>query len=65
MIITVIVLSDLTSVSGAGNVYQGPINKVELAWRSGSVMDCHAMARGSIPDGDSVKTKLHILRKGQ
>ena len=26
-----------------------------LAWRSGSVMDCHAMARGSIPSGNGVK----------
>ena len=46
MITTVNGLSDLTSVSDAGNVYQDPINKVELAWRSGSVMDCHAMAGG-------------------
>ena len=23
----------------------------ELAWRSGSIMDCHATARGSIPGG--------------
>ena len=36
-----------------------------LAWRSGSVMDCHATTRGSIPDGNGVKTKLHVLRKGQ
>ena len=38
---------------------------VELAWCSGSGMDCHAMAWGSIPGGNSVKTELHILRKGQ
>ena len=38
---------------------------VELAWRSGSVMDCHAMARGSIPDENGVFTELHVLRKGQ
>ena len=38
---------------------------VELAWRSGSVMDCHTTARGSIPDGISVKNEIHILRKGQ
>ena len=31
-------------------------NRVELAWRSGSVMDCHAMARGSISGGNSVLT---------
>ena len=45
----------------------GTINnvKVELVWLSGSVMDCHATIRGSIPDGDGVKTELHILRKGQ
>ena len=29
---------------------------VELAWRSGCVMDCHATARGSIPGGKGVKT---------
>ena len=38
---------------------------VELAWRSGSVMDCHATARGLIPDGNGVNTELHVLRKGQ
>ena len=27
------------------------LNKVDLAWRSGSVMDCNATARGSIPCG--------------
>ena len=37
----------------------------ELAWRSGSVMDCHATARGSIPGGNGVFTELHVLRKGQ
>ena len=35
------------------------------AWRSGSVMDCHATARGSIPGGNGVFTELHVLRKGQ
>ena len=34
-----------------------------LAWRSGSVMDCHATARCSIPDG--AFTELHVLHKGQ
>ena len=38
---------------------------VELAWCSGSVTECHATARDSIPSGNSVFTKLHILRKGQ
>ena len=38
---------------------------VDLAWRSGSVMDCHATARGSIPGGNGVFTELHVLRKGQ
>ena len=38
---------------------------VELAWRSGSVMDCHATALGSIPIGNGVKTELHFLRTGQ
>ena len=39
--------------------------RVELAWRSGCVMDCRAAARGSIPGGDGVKTELYVLRKGQ
>ena len=38
---------------------------VELAWRNGSVMDCQATVRSSIPSGNSVKTELHVLRKGQ
>ena len=38
---------------------------VELAWRSGSVMDCHATARVSIPGGNGVFIELHVLRKGQ
>ena len=38
---------------------------VELAWRIGSVRDCHAMARDSIPKGNGVKTELHVLRKEQ
>ena len=37
----------------------------ELAWRSGSVMDYHATARGSIPGGNGVTVELHVLRKGQ
>ena len=41
------------------NVY---MSAVELAWRSGSVMDCNATVRGSIP---VVFTELHILRNGQ
>ena len=39
--------------------------KGDLAWRSGSVMDCHSTARGSIPGGNGFKTELHVLRKGQ
>ena len=35
-----------------------------VAWSSGSVLDCHATTRGSIPSWNGVKTKLHILRKG-
>ena len=27
-------------------------------------MDCQATTRGSIPGGGSVKTELHVLRKG-
>ena len=38
---------------------------VELAWCTGSVMDCHTMAKGSIPGGNGVKTKLQIFRRGQ
>ena len=38
---------------------------VQLAWRRGSVMDCSATPQGSIPVGNSVKTELHVLRKGQ
>ena len=37
---------------------------MELALRSGCVMDCHATTRGSIPVGDGVKTELHVLCKG-
>ena len=38
---------------------------MELAWHSGSVMDCHATTRGLIPGGNGVFTELHILCKGQ
>ena len=37
----------------------------EMAWRSGSVIDCHVTAPGSIPGGNGVKTQLYLLRKGQ
>ena len=40
------------------------IERVELVWRSGSVMDCHATARGSIPGANGIFTELHVLRKG-
>ena len=43
----------------------GQYTLVELAWCSGSVMDYHAAAHGSIPGGNGVKTKLHALRKGR
>ena len=39
--------------------------EVDLAWRSGSVIDCHAMVRGLIPGENGVFTELHVLRKGQ
>ena len=42
-----------------------PLSGVGLAWRSGSVMDCHATARGSIPGWNGVKTELHVLHKGR
>ena len=41
------------------------ILSVELAWRSGCMMDCHATARGSIPGGNGVLTELHVLLNGQ
>ena len=44
---------------------QMSVRLVELAWRSGSVMDCHVTAQGSIPDRNGVFTELHVLRKGQ
>ena len=37
---------------------------VELAYRSGNVMDCHATARGSMPGRNVVFIELHVLRKG-
>ena len=38
---------------------------VELAGRSGCVVDRHATTKVSIPGGHNVKTELHVLRKGQ
>ena len=38
---------------------------VELAGRSGCVVDRHAPTKVSIPGGHGVKTELHVLRKGQ
>ena len=36
-------------------IWTSVLNKnMELAWRSGSVMYCHATARGSIPCGNGV-----------
>ena len=46
-------------------ILQYPLVVVELAWRSGSVMDCHATGGDSIPGGNDVNTELHVLRKGQ
>ena len=36
-----------------------------ITWRRSRVMDCHAMARGSIPGRNGVFTELHVLRKAQ
>ena len=36
-----------------------------ISWRGDSVMDCHAMAQGSIPGENGVLTELHILHKGE
>ena len=41
------------------------VYKVELAWRSSCVMDCHGTARGSISGGNGVKTEHRVLRKEQ
>ena len=41
------------------------IIRVELAWLSGNVMDCHATARGSIPGLNGVFIESHVLGKGQ
>ena len=38
---------------------------LKLPWRSGSVMDCHVTAPGSIHGRDGVFTELYVLRKGQ
>ena len=46
-------------------LYSLPLIIREQAWRSSCVMDCKVTAWGSIPDGYSVKTELHVLRKGQ
>ena len=37
---------------------------VELAWRSGSVMDSHATARGSIPGWNGVKNRASRSSQG-
>ena len=37
---------------------------MELAWHSGSLINCHATARGSNPVGNGVLTELHVLCKG-
>ena len=37
----------------------------ELPWCSGSIMDCHATAPGSIPGRDGVFTEFHVHLKGQ
>ena len=64
-----IVLQHITSRSVSSNIYWADmfylIKLIELAWRSSSVMDCHATDGSSIPDGNGVKTELRVLRKGQ
>ena len=54
-------------IRALGTICESPFRKsiVELAWRSGSIMDSHATTRGSIPDGNGVFAELHVLRKGQ
>ena len=34
--------------------------EVELAWRSGHVMDCHETARGSNPGRNDVFIEFHV-----
>ena len=41
------------------------MKRVELAWHSGNVKDCHATARGSIYGRNGVFTELHVIRKEQ
>ena len=36
-----------------------------LAWHSGSVMDCHVIARGLTTNGNSVKNQFHVFARGQ
>ena len=49
-----------------GRLYTVNIDLImEWSLRGGSIMDCHATARGSIPGGNGVFTELHVLRKGQ
>ena len=38
---------------------------VGLVWHSGSVMDCHASDRGSIPTGNGIYTELPSLSMGR
>ena len=57
-------LCTITSTSRI-SLYSNQILEVELAWRSGSVMDCHTTVRGLIPGGNGEKTELQVLRKGQ
>ena len=39
--------------------------KEELAWCSGSVIDCHTTAQGSSPGGNGVFTELYDLCNGR
>ena len=38
---------------------------VELAWLSGSIMDCNTTVRDSIPGRNGVFSEPHVHRKGQ
>ena len=44
--------------------HSASIIRVELAKRSGNVMNCHAMPWGSIPSRNGVFIELHVLHKG-
>ena len=53
-----------TFYESTANIHQTPNTTVELAWRRGSVMDCHMTAQGSIPGGNGVKNRASRPSQG-